>query len=158
MKVTRESSFKALLVPPGLSLESTDIVRKYHYVDAAQPWLEARAHCRETFVDLATVASPEDNGRLLKVLRGGGGSQAWIGLRDDLTRWTWTGPNVPFYNHRDYSNWKAGRFNSSKHRSKCVLMKTGGGVWRDVVCWERHPSVCHDSKRGIYQEIRLKTG
>lgn len=156
MKVPRGSSFKALLVPAGLSLESTDIVRKYHYVDAAQPWLEAQAHCRETFVDLATVASPEDNGRLLKALRGGGGggSQAWIGLRDDLARWMWSGPKVPFNTHRDYSNWETGRFNRTKNRSKCALMKTGGGVWRDAGCWGRHPSVCHDGRRGI----RLKTG
>lgn len=147
---------RPILVPPGLSLESTDIVRKYHYVDAVQSWLDAQAHCSEKFVDLATVTSREENGRLLKALRGGGGSEAWIGLRDDLTRWMWVTPNTSFNNHKDYSNWEMGKFNHTKNRSKCALMRPSG-AWRDLRCSANHRSVCNDGKGGIYQDIRLKT-
>lgn len=155
MKVTRESNLKALLIPPGLSLESTDIVRKYHYVDLAYSWFEARAHCREKFVDLATVTNQEDSDRLLKALHGRG-SDAWIGLLDDLTKWSWTTPHMHFSKKTHYSNWEMENFNTTNSRNKCALLKTSG-AWLDRSCDEEHLSVCYDGKRGIIKKFGLKT-
>lgn len=154
MKVTHESHLKTLLTPPGLSLESTDMVRKYHYVDLALSWFEARAHCREEFVDLATVTNQEDSDRLLKALQGGG-SDAWIGLLDDQNNWKWTTQNMSFNSDKNYSNWEMGTLYNANTSKKCVLMKTSG-AWLDLPCQEEHLSVCYDSKRGIH--IKKKCG
>lgn len=154
MKLTRESNLKALLVPPGLFLESAAIVRNYHYVDMASSWFEAQAHCREEFVDLATVTNQEDSDRLLKALRGRGGD-AWIGLLDDLNKWSWTIQNMSFNNDKDYSNWELEKLNNSNSRNKCALLKTSG-AWLDLPCWEEHLSVCYDGRRGIYRKATFK--
>lgn len=147
MKLRRESNLKALLVPPGLSLDSAAIVRQYHYVDTASSWFDAQAYCREEFVDLATVANQEDSDRLLKALRGWGG-HAWIGLLDDMTKWSWTTQNMSFNNDGDYSNWELEKLNHSISRSKCALLKTSG-AWLDLPCWQEHLSVCYDGRRGM---------
>ena len=154
MKVTRESNLKALPFPPGLSLESTDTVRKYHYVDVARSWFEAQAHCREEYVDLATVTDREESDRLLRALQSGG-ADAWIGLLDDLAKWTWTTQNMSFNNDKHYSNWEMEKLNHSSSRNKCALMKTSG-AWLDLPCQEQHLSVCYDGKRATDQRIRLK--
>lgn len=155
MKVTCESNLKAFLFPPGLSLASTDIARQYHYVDMAYSWFEAQAHCREEFVDLASVTNQEESDMLLEALQGGG-SDAWIGLLDDLAKWwSWTAQNMSFNNNKDYSNWEMGILNNSNSRNKCALMKTSG-AWLDLPCQEEHLSVCYDGKRGIYRNIGLK--
>lgn len=154
MKVTRESDLKALLIPPGPSPGAADIVRKYHYVDTAYSWFEAQTHCRGNFVDLATVSDRGDSDRLLKALQGGG-SDAWIGLLDDLTNWSWTTRNMSFNNNKDYSNWEMGKLNNSNSRDKCALMKTSGS-WLDLPCEQEHLSVCYDGRGGIYPQIRFK--
>lgn len=156
MPVTRESDLSALLVPPGLSLESADIARKYHYVDAAQSWFQALAHCRDKFADLAAVTTQEDSDGLLEALQGGG-SDAWIGLLDDLTKWSWTTQNMSFNNDKDYSNWEMEKLNHSDSRDKCALMEPSG-AWLDLPCEEQHLSVCYDGRRGIYPQTRFKTG
>lgn len=147
--------YRCSFISPGLSLVSTDTVRRYHYVDTEYSWLEAQTHCREKFVDLATVKDRGDNDRLLKALQGRQG-YAWIGLQDDLTKWTWT--NMSFSDEK-YSNWESedddDESNVNLSRDKCILMKTSG-IWVEETCGKELFSVCYDGKRGVYFKIRLK--
>lgn len=122
--------------------------RKYHYVDTALSWWEAQAHCRREFVDLATVTDQEDADALLRALPAAG-IYAWIGLQDDLTKWSWSMTNMSFNNNTDYSNWEKETMDNSKSRDKCALMKSSG-TWLDQPCEEEQPSVCYDGRRGIY--------
>lgn len=117
-------------------------------MEAALSWWDARAHCRREFVDLATATDQEDADALLRALPGVG-IYAWIGLHDDLTKWSWSMTNMSFNNDTHYSNWEKGKMDNSKSRDKCVLMKTSG-TWLDQLCEEEQPLVCYDGRRGIY--------
>lgn len=138
-------------VPPGLAAGSKHIVRKYHYVDAALSWWDAQAHCRREFVDLATVSDQAGADALLRALPDAG-IYAWIGLHDDLTRWSWSMTNMSFNNDTNYSNWEKGKMDNTRSRDKCALMKSGG-TWLDQLCEEERPSVCYDGRRGIYLTV-----
>lgn len=99
----------------------------------------------QKFTDLATVASQDENDRLLSVLQGRG-NYAWIGLYDDLTRWKWNLGNASFKNDTDYSNWKINEPDNLNSNEKCIVM-TRNGFWRDYHCWIQHPAVCYYGKR-----------
>lgn len=126
---------------------SADAARTYHYVDMALSWADAEDHCRKEFINLASIRSQEDNDRLLGALQGEGG-YAWIGLRDDLTKWTWTMTNMSFNSHKDYNNWETETLDNSNSRDKCIVMKTSG-TWLDQPCEEERLSVCYDGRRGF---------
>lgn len=141
-------------VPPGLTFGS-DVVRKYHYVDTALSWWDARTHCKAEFANLATVKDREDADRLLRVLPLTG-SYVWIGLHDDLSKLSWSMKNTSFNNQTDYSNWETEtEIDNSSSRDKCILMKTSG-TWLDWPCEEEQLLVCYDGRRGIYFKNRFK--
>lgn len=118
----------------------------------AYSWFEAQDYCREEFVDLVTVENQEDSDRLLEELQGWG-SDAWIGLLDDMNSWMWAAQNMSFNNNSDYSNWEMEKLNNTNSRSKCAVMKPSG-VWLDLQCQEEHLSVCYDGERGTDPKIK----
>lgn len=134
-------------VPPGLTLRSADVVRKYHYVDTALSWWDARTHCKAKFANLATVTKQEDADGLLQALPSTG-SYAWIGLHDDLTKWWWSMKNISFNSRTNYTNWELEKIDNISSRDRCILMKTSG-TWQDRSCEEEHLLVCYDGRRGI---------
>ncbi|TWW65418.1 L-selectin CD62 antigen-like family member L [Takifugu flavidus] len=138
---------KALLLAlslSGLTFRSAGVVRKYHYVDTALSWEDARTHCKAKFANLATVTKQEDADGLLQALPSTG-SYAWIGLHDDLTKLSWSMTNVSFNNHRNYSNWEMEKIDNISSRDRCILMKTSG-TWQDRSCEEEQLLVCYDEE------------
>lgn len=131
--------------PSGLSALSTKVLREYHLVKELKTWSEAQSYCRETFNDLATVTNKEDNSRLQSALKGGP-SRAWIGLRDDLTRWKWLLGNTDFNNDTDFSNWGPNEPDNKDSKEDCVAM-TPEGLWEDIPCATKRHAVCYYSKK-----------
>lgn len=135
--------WKTVFYPSGLSALATNIRREYHYVKKSKTWADARNYCRKTFTDLATVVNRNDDNRLLSVLQGRG-KHAWIGLYDDLTRWTWSLRNAAFSN--EFSMWKSNEPNNIRSKESCTVMATNG-LWLDTLCSGRRPSVCFNGKK-----------
>lgn len=131
--------------PSGLSALSPNIVREYHYVQMSKTWAEAQSYCREMFADLATVENVEESNRLMSILQGSSTS-AWIGLRDDLTRWKWSMGNADFRTGRDFNNWGSGQPNNNDSKQNCTVIKYSGR-WFDQECSLPYPAVCYDGEK-----------
>lgn len=134
--------------PSGLSALSPNIVREYHYVQMSKTWAEAQSYCREMFADLATVENVEESNRLMSILQGSSTS-AWIGLRDDLTRWKWSMGNTDFSTGKDFNNWKLDEPDNYNSMENCTVV-TDNGWWRDLECLNQYPAVCYDGEKNSW--------
>lgn len=114
----------------------------------SKTWAEAQSYCREMFTDLATVRNKADNNRLLSVVHGRG-KRAWIGLRDDLTKWKWVLGNAGFSNDTDFSNWSSHKLTNNKVMRICAAMSKYG-FWYAHTCWQKHAAVCYYGKKDFY--------
>uniref|UniRef100_A0A671V0N3 C-type lectin domain-containing protein n=1 Tax=Sparus aurata TaxID=8175 RepID=A0A671V0N3_SPAAU len=113
--------------PSGLSALSPNIVREYHYVQMSKTWAQAQSYCREMFADLATVENVEESNRLMSILQGSS-TNAWIGLRDDLTRWKWSLGNTDFSTGKDFNNWKLDEPDNYNSMENCTVVTDNGCV------------------------------
>uniref|UniRef100_A0A3P8RWA7 C-type lectin domain-containing protein n=1 Tax=Amphiprion percula TaxID=161767 RepID=A0A3P8RWA7_AMPPE len=118
---------RRLLLVDSLSVQSTNLIREYHYVKILKNWTDAQRYCREMFTDLATVENQYDNKRLLSVIQN---PKQWtyIGLYDDLIRWKWVLGNADFNNKLDFSNWRSN--------------DPYTGRWWDVQCYMKRYFIC----------------
>ncbi|XP_054874123.1 L-selectin-like [Amphiprion ocellaris] len=143
----RKTLLLAVIVS-GLSVQSTNLIREYHYVKILKNWTDAQRYCREMFTDLATLENQYDNKRLLSVIQK---PKQWtyIGLYDDLIRWKWVLGNADFNNKLDFSNWRSNEPNNVNSNQHCVAM-TKEGLWRDAICSTKRPAVCFYGKKGVF--------
>lgn len=135
--------------PSGLSALSVNIIRKYHFVHILKTWAEAQHYCREMFTDLATVENHEEYTRLSALQ--GGRKNAWIGLYDDLTRWTWSLGDEDFSNNTDFSNWHVGEpvtKDYKQYKRSCTVMDPNG-LWHSSLCIRLRPVVCFYGKKNL---------
>ena len=116
-------------------------------MDKLKTWAEAQSYCRETFTDLATVENRDENDRLQTVLPGRG-NFAWIGLHEDLTKWTWALGNSEFNRNIHYSNWRPNDPTKKMQKKICVLIAKRT-TWHNYVCWGKFPAVCYYGKRNM---------
>lgn len=117
-------------------------------VQMSKTWAEAQSYCREMFADLATVENEEESNRLMSILRGSSTS-AWIGLRDDLTRWKWSLGNADFSTGRDFNNWRSAEPDNYNSAENCTVI-TDYGWWRDLECSTPYPAVCYDGEKNSW--------
>uniref|UniRef100_A0A3Q1BXF2 C-type lectin domain-containing protein n=1 Tax=Amphiprion ocellaris TaxID=80972 RepID=A0A3Q1BXF2_AMPOC len=92
----RKTLLLAVIVS-GLSVQSTNLIREYHYVKILKNWTDAQRYCREMFTDLATLENQYDNKRLLN-----------------------------FNNKLDFSNWRSNEPNNVNSNQHCVAMTKEG--------------------------------
>uniref|UniRef100_A0A3P9PU11 C-type lectin domain-containing protein n=1 Tax=Poecilia reticulata TaxID=8081 RepID=A0A3P9PU11_POERE len=125
---------KKFSFPAGVYVLSTNLFREYHYVSSPKTWAEAQRYCRETYADLATVDSPEENDRLLLELQGSG-QFAWIGLYDNTTD-LWA--NWSDHSLLTFTNWETGQPDNkgSINMTSCAAVDMSTGTWWDVDCSE----------------------
>ncbi|PWA15265.1 hypothetical protein CCH79_00008561 [Gambusia affinis] len=128
----------------GVYVLSTNLFREYHYVSSPKTWAEAQRYCRETYADLATVDSPEENDRLLLELQGSG-QFAWIGLYDNTTGWKWTMGEDDFVGNNNFPPWEVNQPDNYDGKQSCIVMNWVGG-WRDEICKTDRPFICFDAR------------
>jgi len=116
---------------------------QYHFVNESMTWTEAQRHCRENYIDLATIDNMEEMNRLIKTVRRTYGS-AWIGLYDDLNSWKWSMDNATLLG--GFKSWYVQQPVNSGGQSLCVYMSYYWGRWGEGFCSSRLPFVCYDGE------------
>nr|XP_057924844.1 C-type mannose receptor 2-like [Doryrhamphus excisus] len=128
------------------TLPALHAARQYHYAKETVNWQEAQSICRDLHSDLATITSSEEAKRLVEGSHntiGGLGGKTWIGLRDDLNKWTWSNPKDGNLGSNVYNNWNKEQPDNSNGNQLCVKMEADGG-WDDTSCARLLPFVCYD--------------
>uniref|UniRef100_A0A667YF61 C-type lectin domain-containing protein n=1 Tax=Myripristis murdjan TaxID=586833 RepID=A0A667YF61_9TELE len=96
-------------------------------------WDEAQSHCRENYVDLASVRNSAENQRINTLAAG---SEVWIGLRKPDDRWS---DGTPI----DFLFWDENEPDSIGDQ-QCFASNFGnGGKWSDKPCHRVLASVCY---------------
>ncbi|XP_016532700.1 uncharacterized protein LOC103146052 [Poecilia formosa] len=159
----RKTLLLVLTLSAGVYVLSTNLFREYHYVSSPKTWAEAQRYCREAYADLATVDSPEENGRLLLELQGSG-QFAWIGLYDNTTGWKWTTGDDDFVDNNSFPPWEPNQPDNYGGKQSCIVMNWMGR-WRDEICnterplWntsqndEIHPLIERNYWIGLYRDL-----
>ncbi|KAF6739137.1 CD209 antigen-like protein D [Oryzias melastigma] len=70
-------------------LSSCLLIRQYHYIDNYLTWTEAQTYCRQNYIDLAIIESPEEQEKFLKSTTSSSYKAFWIGLHNEIN-WKWS--------------------------------------------------------------------
>ncbi|XP_068453816.1 putative C-type lectin domain family 20 member A [Clinocottus analis] len=133
----------------GLCAVSSAAVRQYHVVNELKNMTEAQRHCRENYMDLATIRDPQDLETLKATLSSSkmaaSVSRVWIGLHMDS--WKWSLTNSSFYKpgEMEFRWWRSGEPNNYGREQHCVNIYSNG-AWYDDRCYEPFKPVCFDVK------------
>uniref|UniRef100_A0A667WKW6 C-type lectin domain-containing protein n=1 Tax=Myripristis murdjan TaxID=586833 RepID=A0A667WKW6_9TELE len=106
--------------------------RRYHFVAEKKSWAEAQSSCRQTYTDLATVASEGDEAELTDALGEHHGSQVWIGQYDDISSWRWSLQSESYYSEgeTEFRMW-ASTEPHSIYTENCAFTNWVG-TWGDI--------------------------
>ncbi|XP_047437326.1 macrophage mannose receptor 1-like [Mugil cephalus] len=131
----------SLLIVMGQCYFITCQLYQYHYIEDTKTWTEAQEYCREHYTDLATVSNMTDMKRLLEESTGRK-TEAWIGLRADVTRtWHWSLPGVEFKD--DVTRWVLGEPNDVGGLENCGFIKNNT-LLGDLSCKDQLRFICYD--------------
>uniref|UniRef100_A0A667WHX1 C-type lectin domain-containing protein n=1 Tax=Myripristis murdjan TaxID=586833 RepID=A0A667WHX1_9TELE len=121
--------------------------RRYHFVAEKKSWAEAQSSCRQTYTDLATVASEEDEAELTDALGEHHGSQVWIGQYDDISSWRWSLQSETYYSEgeTEFRMW-ASTEPHSIYTENCAFTKSDRS-WADIDCMTALPFFCYHGKK-----------
>ncbi|KAL6491166.1 hypothetical protein MHYP_G00015110 [Metynnis hypsauchen] len=132
--------------------------RQFYIVTEKKTWADAQKHCREKFIDLATIESQEEMKAVEAVLKGKMGG-FWMGLRQKenvnntcfqgaaagpvmtsgVNRcWMWSDGSI-----FSYSNWKTGEPNNDGTDNCGELRLDNSYRWNDGACSYTTPFVCY---------------
>ncbi|KAK7884652.1 hypothetical protein WMY93_027775 [Mugilogobius chulae] len=100
-------------------------------------WLDALAHCRANYTDLAMIENADENQRVTDVLTPYGhySYSVWIGLYREP--WMWSDHTL-----RSYTNWVPGAPNNFYTNEHCTVERSTH-QWDDVNCNSKYPFYCH---------------
>ncbi|KAM6960314.1 C-type lectin 9a-like [Tautogolabrus adspersus] len=124
---------------------------EFVFVNESKSWSDAQKHCRENFIDLATVRNNSETQKIRSWVPKG--DSVWIGLyRDPDINWSNGSPST-------YTYWKGSRTPLGSMSVACgaaELPKSGRWILSD--CETKFPFVCYGSP--LTQQvikIRMKT-
>ncbi|MGH0179464.1 UNVERIFIED_CONTAM: hypothetical protein FKN15_020757 [Acipenser sinensis] len=118
--------------------ETSNITERYTLIEELKTWTEAQQYCREHHTDLVSIKSASENEDLVKKAQG---KPFWIGLFNNLWKWSHQGDNYTFH------NWNGGEPNNWEGNEKCVEMSKSG-QWNDIPCTFQLPFCCDDGSSG----------
>ncbi|XP_046699397.1 putative C-type lectin domain family 20 member A [Silurus meridionalis] len=127
------------ILPRYITLSTTP--HKYYLVMTQMTWSDAQNYCKQTYVDIAVVASAQDWLRLAAVATTNlMTAPAWIGMYNNVNSWRWSYSNLPLTS-TSFTNWGSPPSGDDK---ACVSIDTGGS-WLDSSCSSLKPFICYDS-------------
>lgn len=117
---------------------STCLLHQYHFVPETKTWLQAKAYCRATYTDMATIENAEEMNQLINTVKSQGHNfEVFIGLYT-LIIWKWSDGS-----RLEYVQWeRGGEPNFESADQFCVSIGNDGG-WRDDYCNAEYPFVCY---------------
>ncbi|MGH0128045.1 UNVERIFIED_CONTAM: hypothetical protein FKN15_036090, partial [Acipenser sinensis] len=114
--------------------ETSNITERYTLIEELKSWTEAQQYCREHHTDLVSINSDSENEDLVKKAQG---KTFWIGLFNNLWKWSHQGDNYTFH------NWSNGQPDDYQGKEKCVVMLKDG-KWADIDCKSHRSFICFD--------------
>ncbi|XP_058864789.1 C-type mannose receptor 2-like [Acipenser ruthenus] len=121
--------------------ETCNITERYTLIEELKTWTEAQQYCREHHTDLVSIKSDSENEDLVKKAQG---KPFWIGLFNNLWKWSHQGDNYTFH------NWNTGEPDDYQDKEKCVVMLKDG-KWADTDCKSHCSFICFDDPQSDSQ-------
>nr|XP_055046077.1 uncharacterized protein LOC129431987 isoform X1 [Misgurnus anguillicaudatus] len=118
------------------------ISNKFLFIQENKTWDDAQAYCKKYHIDLATIASSEDQTSLQEAVSPALPPLAWTGLGQSNNSWWWKyhGVNVTVGWKVSLSFWKPGQPDNSDAKSDCGVISASG--WDDTACDQMFPFFC----------------
>lgn len=106
-------------------------------------WRQTQKHCRENYMDLASVSNQAENQALQQMINESGLSLVWIGLFRD--EWKWSDQSTSSLRY-----WESSQPNND---GACTLYNPSAKAWYDRGCTDGHPFYCYKGKHICYSLI-----
>uniref|UniRef100_A0A3Q3EA61 C-type lectin domain-containing protein n=1 Tax=Labrus bergylta TaxID=56723 RepID=A0A3Q3EA61_9LABR len=131
------SKFVVLLIA-GFCVPSTSLQNAFFFISEAMTWDDAFLYCVSHYIDLAQILSLDNVTTMMATPTNGYTGEAWIGLYNDFSEWTWlNGQPLTYYNWRDS---KQGKLNGNE---LCVAIGNRG-LWEANTCSLLKYPICYD--------------
>nr|XP_055046004.1 uncharacterized protein LOC129431906 [Misgurnus anguillicaudatus] len=110
---------------------------EYILIQEKKTWAAAQVYCRMNHIDLATVASNEDQTSVRVAVSAALPPLAWIGLYRNNNSWYWT------YRQEilTFRFWMSGEPNNPDGKGDCAVINSSG--WEDMTCNQLFPFFCY---------------
>uniref|UniRef100_A0A3B5Q6F0 C-type lectin domain-containing protein n=1 Tax=Xiphophorus maculatus TaxID=8083 RepID=A0A3B5Q6F0_XIPMA len=132
---TSHFTFKNVMYFPA-GWFSLSTCRQYHFVNQSSTWSEALTHCRQTYTDLASISSVDENNELKKTLNSAGhSSDVRIGLYNEVD-WKWSDGFSS--SGADYRNWYTSAYDPD------FIGANQSVAWKFLSCEKKLPFVCYN--------------
>lgn len=122
-------------------------VKQFTVVSSPMTWSAAQSHCRQHYLDLAMIESPEENAALAAEV-GSPDVAVWLGLRRQTWRWSDNSP----------STFRLWGLSQPKNRAGLHCITLWDLAFHDTWCDRNLPFVCHAEKKSITTvDLRLQS-
>lgn len=112
-------------------------VRSMILVSEPKSWIEALTHCRDRYVDLASLTSAMEQHTAENKVQDVQSDYVWIGLNFLVGSWIWVyGDDV------QYKNWVNGGNLQCPVARRCGALSVANGMWEARLCEERLEFLC----------------
>ncbi|KAI7795157.1 putative C-type mannose receptor 2-like [Triplophysa rosa] len=114
-----------------------DKVRSVTLVLEPKSWEEALDHCRDRYVDLASLASDGEQRVAVRRVKDAQSSYVWTGLRFLAGSWFWV-----YGDDLQYDNWLNGEQPQCPVTRHCGALAVASGKWEARSCEEKLDFIC----------------
>ncbi|XP_031438876.1 secretory phospholipase A2 receptor-like isoform X2 [Clupea harengus] len=130
-----------LILLTGFWALDCSVIHEYHFVNLLLTWDEAKAYCRSSYSDLASVHSDEEQ-KLLYQVAGTPISKGWIGLHHTRNNWSWTLEDNHLYSYEDgtFEKWVDPPPGTYKQCGSFIIDQ-----WSQMNCSEALNFVCQNA-------------
>ncbi|XP_016383682.1 C-type lectin mannose-binding isoform [Sinocyclocheilus rhinocerous] len=144
--------FLFLLLLSALTHISLSQTCMFYFIPKSMDWSDAQTHCRQNYIDLATMDDQTDQDEMMRVIRQVYNGDVWIGLSrmDANASWIWSDQSPS-----TFMPWDSNQPNNWKGHQYCVIV-TPGAKLNDLGCKSNVPSVCYTerSKQTVRLEVK----
>ncbi|KAA0707715.1 hypothetical protein E1301_Tti010526 [Triplophysa tibetana] len=113
------------------------MVRSVTLVSEPKSWEEALDHCRDRYVDLASLASDGEQQVVLRRVKDAQSSYVWTGMRFLAGTWFWV-----YGDDLKYENWLNGTQPQCPVTHRCGALAVASGKWEAISCEEKLDFIC----------------
>nr|XP_055046072.1 C-type mannose receptor 2-like [Misgurnus anguillicaudatus] len=125
-----------LLLFSGFWMFTQSNSNKFVLIQENKTWADAQAYCKKYHIDLATIASTEDQTSLREAVSTVLPPLAWTGGYRKNNTWGW----IYTLNFAVFSFWKPGQPDNSYGKEECAVISASG--WEDTACGQMLPFFC----------------
>uniref|UniRef100_A0A8C1RBP6 C-type lectin domain-containing protein n=1 Tax=Cyprinus carpio TaxID=7962 RepID=A0A8C1RBP6_CYPCA len=138
--------FQLVFVNPALTHVTFSQTRMFYFVPKLMSWSDAQMHCRQNYIDLATIDDQADGDEMMRVIRQFYNGDVWTGLSrtDENASWVWSDQSPS-----TFMPWAPTQPNNWEGKQFCVLVTPAADL-NDVNCTITLPSVFHIRACTVY--------